>query len=55
MERGARSVTSTLNILPKYYANACQKMDLKIPGYSDYEHGEIKFSKNTYKKLKLLG
>ena len=30
-------------------------MDLKIPGYSDYEDGNIKFSKNTFKKQKKIG
>ena len=30
-------------------------MDLKIPGYSDYEDGKIEFSYNIYKKQKKIG
>ena len=30
-------------------------MELKIPGYSDFENGEIEYSKNTVKKIKNIG
>ena len=45
----------SLNISPKYYANACQEMTLTDLDYDMPEINKIKFDKNTFKKLEKLG
>ena len=40
------------DILPKYYADACQQMALKIPDYYDYKKDNIEYVENTYNKVK---
>ena len=42
-EEGAHNKTLTLSTLPKYYANACERMDLRIPGYSDFKNSDINY------------
>ena len=43
IEKDAHNKTLNFDILPKYYANACQRMESKIPGYSDIEYSKIKY------------
>ena len=54
-EEDSPSFNITFNVLPKYYAHACEQIALEIPGYSESSNHEIEYTQNTFKKLRQVG
>ena len=46
---------ATLDVTPKYYADACQQIALEIPDYYNFEEYDIEYAENTYQITKKIG
>ena len=46
---------ATFDVSPKYYADACEQMALKIPDYYNFEEYDIEYAENTYQIVKKIG